>query len=464
MGVPSYLAGFDSASTMVMATGRVLHGEPFPALGNPPALKPLARATRWLPKGLRGKLFVGFGALETVSPRRLRGIDLEEASEWVAGSYPERAYQQVAVGSSSGALVYLNAALGMPWLPQTLLIPVRQRVHPDDPMSALEKGRGPGADFVATHPEVQLHHMHDAAQDRQMVRVLTYFRYKRRVLGPGYERFLIDRLAPGGTLLLSECTATWRTTAVGERHVYQHGALGGATQAEFHHGGERVEEYLETHDSPVRRWDGPTPDTTSPEAEWGFAPALRDDVVRLAREHGWRVRRLVFDHPDAISPMVADLYRWWYERRNIPARRLFVGSFAISAPWWVLRTGSVPYWMFFNEENSMRRLAEYLDDRQPFDDIVLSLFQNGVETIGQPPGEAWHEILDRARSGARYAGTELDEFPFDFAQFGKYDDAIQRLPARYPIPGPLSPGELDEFLDEAGDYPGVSWDEVQVRR
>lgn len=458
MGVPSYLAGFDSASAMVMATGRVLHGEPFTALGNPPALKPLARATRWLPTSVRGKIFIAFGAIETVSPRRLDRIDLEEASDWVAQSYPERQYPQVAIGSSSGALVYLNAALGMAWLPQTFLIPVRQRVHPDDAAGALAKGRGPGGAFVEAHPEIQLHHMHDAAQDRQMVRVLTYFRYKRRTLGPGYERFLRERLAPGGTLLLSECTATWGTTAVGERHVFQHGALGGAREHEFHHGSDRVADYLEKHDSPLRSWDGPPPDTVSPEAEWGFAPALRDDVLRYAAEHGLRVRRLVFEEPDALSPLVADLYRWWYARRNIPAQRLFVGSFALNAPWWALRTGSVPYWMFFNEENSMRRLVEYLDSRPPFDDIALSLFQNGVETIGQPPGEEWHRVIDRARRDGGYIGTALEEFPFDFAQFGQYDDALRAMPARYPIPGPLSMAEFEEFLGQAGDYPGVSWE------
>jgi hypothetical protein len=103
MGVPKYLAGFDSASTAVMATGQVLNDKPFTALGNPPVLKPFARATRWLPKGLRGKIFVLFGALETISPRKLTGIDLEEASEWVADTYPERQYNHVAVGSTSGA-------------------------------------------------------------------------------------------------------------------------------------------------------------------------------------------------------------------------------------------------------------------------------------------------------------------------------------------------------------------------
>jgi hypothetical protein len=80
------------------------------------------------------------------------------------------------------------------------------------------------------------------------------------------------------------CRRSWHTTRVGERHVFQHGAVGGATEEEFHHGSERIAEYLERYHSPVRRWDGPEPDTESPEAEWGFEEAL--DPSPLVADHG----------------------------------------------------------------------------------------------------------------------------------------------------------------------------------
>jgi len=452
---PDFLAAFDSASTMLMSTSSALRGEPFVALGNPPALKPPVKGTSLLPHRAREAAFIASGALETVSERRMADLDLEEVSGWATGEYPERTYPAVAVGSSSGALVHLYAALGMPWLPQTFLVPVRQQVHPDDPSEALAKGREPGREFVEAHPDVQLHHMHDAAQDRLMVRALTYFRYKRLRLGRAYERFLREHLEPGGTILLAECRATWRTTRVGDRHVFQHGALGGATQEEFHLGGPRVAEYLARYDSPVRRWEGPQPDTETPEAEWGFADPLRDDVERFAAEHGYRVRRLEFDLPGSPSPLVADLYAWWYRRRRIPARRLVVSSFAVTEPYWTLRTGSVPYWMFFNEENSLAGLERYLDEREPPDDLLLALFQNGVETIGLPPVERWRAVLARARRSGRYAGTDLDDYPYDLAAYARYDERLQEWPARYPLPGHLTLDELDAFLDAHGTPEGV---------
>lgn len=303
--------------------------------------------------------------------------------------------------------------------------------------------------------------MHDANQDRLMVRALTYFRVKRRALGQAYERFLTERLAPGGTILISECRRTWRTTALGERHVFQHGAVGGATEQEFHRGSDRVAEYLARYRSPVRRWDGPEPDSVSPEAEWGFAPALREDIERFARERGFRVRRVVYDEPASLSPLVADLYRWWYRQRNIPAGRLFVESFVIVEPYWALRTGSVPFWMTFNTEESRAAVRDYLSDRE-FDQIILALFQNAVEPVGLPSVDEWHEVLSRARRAGWFAGLSPQDHPRDMGQLATYDDALRDLPARYPLPGPLTLADLDRFVDGAGGYRGVRFASVNT--
>jgi hypothetical protein len=461
MSPPNYIANFDSASAMALATAHFLSGEEFAALGQPKAMKPIAKRANLLPKKVREKGFIVSGALETISPRRVHRLDLEEVAEWLEDEYPAGPFPAVAVGSSSGALVHLYAALGIPWLPQTLLVPVRQRVHPDDPTAAMEKGRKYGRKMMDALPDFQLHHMHDANQDRLMVRALTYFRIKRRALGPGYERFLRERLQPGGTILVPECRRTWNTTRIGERHVFQHGALGGATEEEFHRGSERVEEYLERYDSPVRRWDGPEPDTVSPEAEWGFAPALLDDIERFADEHGYRVQRISFTEPEDPSPMVADLYRWWYAQRRIPANRLVITSFVVNMPYWTLRTGSVPFWMKFNMEPSAEAIERYLDASDPYDEIYLSLFQHGVEAVGLPPKERWQAILDRARVKGRTLGAELDEYPLDYPHFAKYEEALQaETPARYPIPAPLTLRDVERFLEEHPDRYAVELQEL----
>jgi pimeloyl-ACP methyl ester carboxylesterase len=61
------------------------------------------------------------------------------------GRWERRVHETaVAIGSSGGALTHLYAALGIPWLPQTLLLPVRQRgLPPDLPRRAAHADRRP---------------------------------------------------------------------------------------------------------------------------------------------------------------------------------------------------------------------------------------------------------------------------------------------------------------------------------
>jgi hypothetical protein len=401
---------------------------------------------------VRPLIYIWSGWGEAVPPRKLSQVSAERLSKWVVSEYPRRQYPAVAVGSSGGAITFPCAALQIPWLPQTFLIPVRRSgVHPDEPKADLAWAMEPARRLLDANPELQLHHMNDANQDRLMIQRMTYFRVKRRELGRTYEKYLREVLEPGGTILLVEGGLKWPSLQVGERHIFQHGALGGATPDEFHHGSERVADYLERYGSPYRRWDSPPRDIESPEAEWGFEPALRDDVERFARQHGYRVRRLVYEEPEHLSPLVADLYRWWYRQRRIESRRLFVSSFLITEPWWTLRTGSLPFWLTFNKEPSAEALEEYIDHAGPFDEIYLTVFSHGVDSVGLVPIDEWRRILRRARRTGRFIGVDEREYPCDFAVFIRYNTDAKTIPARYPLPGPLTLRQLDAFLDQAPD-------------
>ncbi|MEU4245367.1 hypothetical protein [Actinoplanes sp. NPDC026619] len=98
---------------------------------------------------------------------------------------------------------------------------------------------------------------------------------------------------------------------------------------EYRDGSPRVAAYLRRYHAPVQRWQPPAADTDAPEAEWGFAPGLRDDVAAFAARYGYRVLRLRFDQPEDLSPLVADLYRQWYRERGLTGRG---GHFAGVSP------------------------------------------------------------------------------------------------------------------------------------
>jgi hypothetical protein len=463
MKASGYVADFDSASAMLRALGRYLHRKDFPVLGTKPAgmvpaLKPLAAAINALPRRLREMVYIWSGWAEAIPPERLGAVRAEDISRWVVREYPQRPYPAAMIGSSNGAAVHLCAALGIPWLPQTVLIPVRRSgVHPDEPKADLAAAREPARTLLAGNPELQLHHMHDPNQDRLMIQRMTYFRVKRLRLGETYERFLERTLPAGATLFVLECQIAWPTNQVGERHFFQHGALGGLTPAEYEHGSERVADYLRRYGSHRRRWEYPPADAERPEAEWGFEPSLRDDIDRLARRRGYRIRRIVFQEPEDLSPLVADLYRWWYRQRRLPANRLLVESFIVMEPWWALRTGSVPFWMVFNKEPSAERVDRYLDSVEPYDEINMMLFSHGVESVGLVPIERWRRILERARRRGRFIGVDERAFPRDFAVFVRYYAELKKIPARYPLPAPLALSQFDAFLEEAADRYPVQW-------
>lgn len=463
MKASRYVVDFDSTAAHLRALADCLHGRDFAGPGPPlpaPIVEPLGASLNLLPRPFREQLYIWSGWREAIPPRRLGSVNSEEVAEWMVAQYPRRSYPAVMIGSSGGAAVHLCAALGIPLLPQTFLVAVRRSgVHPDDSRADLEFGRAPGAELLAENPDLQLHHMHDANQDRLMIQRMTYFRLKRLRLGAAFERFLRGHLQPGGTILLNECRQRWPTTRVAERHIFQHGAVGGASVEEMMNGSPRVREYLARYGSQRLRWDPPPPDAERPESEWGFAEELAEDVERFASRHGCRVRRLSYSDPEDLSPLVADLYRWWHGQRGHRPRRLLCGSFILIQPHAALRSPTVPWWSLFNVDRSASRIEAYLEDANGFDEIWMALFSHGVDSIGLAPIERWKQILGRARREGRFLGVDERRYPRDFAGLARYRLRLQRALAQETTPNtePLGLGDLDSFLSRRSRRHGVDW-------
>jgi hypothetical protein len=450
------VAAFDSATGMLRAVSRFLRGQDVPLLGElprrwEPAMSALLGTANRLPRRLAEKAYATSGWAEAVPASRVDEISSDELAEWIVEHYPRRRYPVVFIGSSGGSLVHLAAALGAPWLPQTLLIPVRRHGgHPDEPRECLRLSQTAGEALVAANPDLVLHHMHDANQDRLMIAGMSYFRVKWRRLPPAYRDFLRDCLAPGGTIVVAECGLRWPTTRIGERYVFQHGAVGGVTAEEARHGSPRIAEYLARYGSPHRRWDAPEPDGDSPEAEWGFEPALLPDLLDL----GARTVRLRYPEPGDLSPAIADLYRSWYRARGIPDDRLLAETFVVLEPWWALRTGSAPFWSVFNTEPSRQSLLSYLDDAEPYDEIRLMLFSHGVDSPGLATIDGWRDALARARRTGEFTGVDTRAYPRDFACLARAHRELTRIRHRYPMPDPMPLTDAEEFLAKR---PEISW-------
>jgi hypothetical protein len=430
------VAAFDSASAMLLATAAGLAGREFPRLGQGRLPAAAVRASALLPEPARKAAYSLAGGAGAVPADRLGDLDAEELAGWVTGHYGRRRYPAVAIGSSNGAAVHLWTALGIPWLPQTLLVSVRHRsADPDDARGALDFGARVAEPLLAANPRIAVHQMHDPNQDRLMVRWMSYLRLKRLALGAAYERFLTDRLAPGAPILLVRDRSSWPVTRVADRHVFQFGARGGASADEYHSGGPRVRAFLRGQGAGRDRWDPPEPDAEAPEAEWGLAPELAADVHRWAAAHGHPVRELVLDEPEDLSGPVADLHRRWFAERGLPADRLLIESFVLHDPVAALHAGRVPFWTVFPVELSLARTRDYLPGAPEYRDVAVLLFSHGVDSIGLARPERW-----RALPGAgRLLGVSERRFPADFPVFARYGRALRSDGPRHTLPGERLP-------------------------
>jgi hypothetical protein len=403
-----------------------------------------------LPAGARQWIYARSGILETIPERRLDSLAAEQVAAWLVGRYPAGASWPAAViGSPSGALTHLCAAVGMPFLPQGFLVPVRQRGrHVDDAEAEVRLGRTAAHRVLGRNPDLQLHQMQDPNQDRLMLAHIRYFRMKWRRVPEAYAAWLARTLPPGATLLVSDCRLRWPVTRLGERHVFQFGGHGGLPAEGYREPSATVADFLARNGATRRQWTPPDADEDAPEAEWGLTPEFLEDAAQLARRHGWRLQKLVFEEADDLSAPVADLHRQWYAGSSKPrGRRLVVGSFGMLDPWSVLDSGSVPFWLEFGVEPAAAKLEAYLDGAAPFDEILLTAFPHGIESIGLADGGRWEALVARARLDGRLVGIDARAYPRDLAAYLRFGTELAELPrSRGGERAPLTLADAERFL------------------
>lgn len=417
----------------------------------------LADAMTKLPEPARKKVFELAGRIEALRQSKISDIDVDAIDQWVVDEYsPQRTghhtYPAVLVGAVSGAAFFLAAALGIPYLPQTTLVAVNDgESDPDDPPAAMQRWAQTAAEIAENNRRVSVYHMHDPAQDRPMMKQAAFFRLKRSRLGPIYEQFLRDHLAPGGAIITLENTRTWKVTQTGHRSFFQFGCLGGLPEEEYTAGSQRVSDFLFAEGSNRRGWSGPAATGRAPDGEWGFDPALGGDVDRLAAESGWRRRRLVQNEPQDTSAFIAEFYRDWYRRLGWQDNRLLAQTYTLLDAADTLATGSVPFWNRFHMQPSFDVLSEYLESAPAYEEVLVSLFSHGVVSPGLVGVEQWEQLARRyALRRGEVIGVDPDTFPVDPGNPLRYKSALADAGPRRDLPKPLRVEDLDAFAERYG--------------
>lgn len=417
----------------------------------------LVHASRLLPEPIKVAAFSRAGAAEAISPKALADVKPDRFGRWVTESYGRRRFDAVAIGSSNGAVAHLCAAMEVPWLPQTFLVPVRRSADPDDCVSDYELATQEAGALLSAQPGLAIHQMHDPNQDRLMVRHIAYFRMKMRALVASYRRYLRQCLPPGGTILVVDDRIRWPVTRRGARHVYQHGAVGGIAPEEYEAGSPRVDRFLAEEDADVRAWEFPPVTEWVPEAEWGYDAALTADIRAFAAQHGYRVAHLSFESPESISPVVAEVYRDWYDGVAAPTTRLLVETFICTEPSWALATRTVPLWLTFGTEPSLDTFSKYLATGSGFEEILITLFSHGVRSAGYAAADRWLQVAAERGVRAELVDVDPDKWPVDFATLSTYADTLynRKPPGDFPPPLPLASAAA--AVNRFGSGAGVEW-------
>ena len=449
---PNFLAGHDSATGMVIALSEFLQNEKFKGVGSVPTNDLYSTLINNLPINFRKKIYKWSGGFKALSPSELKSKNLEGIDKWIYNLYPHRKYPAIAIGSANGALIHLCAAMGIPWLPQTFLVPVDKPNHldVDEPTSTMNWAQFLGDNILENNKDWQLHHMMDPNQDRLRANTIGYFRFKKLKLGIWYRRFLEQFLQHNGKIIVFDCNYEWPVHKMGQRHYFQFGGVGGLTPGEYYNGSPKITNFLYKKRSEKKNWEAPLPDEKKPEAEWGFESEILRDLEQWDNIKGIEKIKITFNHPQSVSDSVSEVYKKWYRDEEITPSRLLIDSFNVISPYLTIQKGCIPFWLVFNTTDSFTGLKNYMKEHR-YNEVYMMMLSPGKDCIGTINIEQWDSILKEALVKGKFIGTSSKEYPYDLGVYSRYSRELEKALPDITFPGLLNISKGLEWLKNSGD-------------
>ena len=362
---------------------------------------------------------------EAVPHEAADDIDADAVAEWITGHYRAAAYPAVLLGSPHGAVAHLAAALDAAWLPTTFTVALTwPGGSPGDWPGALAWGAGLVERITARNPGVTVRQVHDPLRAGPLCGTTVRLHLRWHDMPPAYERFLRDRVAPGGSSLLLRDLRTWPVTAVSPRHGFQLGSpVGGGEPLDYSAMNPDFTRIL--GDLGEARWPEPDPDTPLRYAERSGEPALGVELGRLAAETGRASHRALYARPEMLSACVADLVR----ARDGEAARCVVECGRLLDPWQAAAARFVPYWCESASRSAVEAAEWWLAGSAGFDAVTV---------LPEAPGHGGEEVATLAHWRS-------------LTSFGRRRAGLDRLAAsRYPML-PLSTSHASRVLGEAAE-------------
>ncbi|MDG5815135.1 hypothetical protein QA601_08600 [Chitinispirillales bacterium ANBcel5] len=437
-----YISQLDSSKTLLQALCTYFQGNAFPNAGITPVPNFLAGVVQFLPQWVRSQIYTYGGWWEGIDKKKLSQVQSQDITRWALDHYPGSCYGGLMLGSSNGAAIHLAAALKTPWLPQTVMIPVRRRCHPDDVWGDKEWGEKVRKVITENNRDLAVYQAHDPIQDRLLMKRVSLFRLKQLQLHPPVYHFLNTKVLSDSPVITIECNHKWPLYTSSERSFFQVGGFGDVRPREYIKGSRRVGHFLRENNSGLSLWTNRGPDTTGPEAEWGFQKSILESIRKIKNR---TLIRVIFRDPEDLSPFVADLYSFWYGKYGYPeTSQIIAESFCLLEPFLAERYRLLPFWMAFNTSVSLRSLSGYVKKRT-INRILTLLFAPGVKGIGAVSVDQWYEQLISLGAEVYFPGTKKQLYPCDPGFVLRYHDQLKKLLSARPHP-PLPKLQPDEML------------------
>jgi len=324
----------------------------------------------------------------------------------------------ILIGSPNGGIAHLAALLHAPFLTTSFGLTFRRPpIEADDLETYYEAGRALAETLLAQSEgesfEVISHY--DALHDRSLVKFVNFIRIKLLALPESYREFILDNLAPGGKLILVNCSYCWPQYRIAEWSFLQVGGLGGISP----------EAYLE-------RWPLDLPVEVRRESEWGCPEAFVAAAKGFAAQHDIEVLELEFDHPKEYSLLA---YNAYLASDGAQQDEILFDCFNHQNPRTNIETGIPGLWLPFNTEDGLTFAGEFLEGRT-FDRIYFTLLPSFAGSPDTARLNDWIELLSW-HGELELLGLDPRTFPADPLAPFRFASDMKDLRQRYKLPTAL---------------------------
>lgn len=450
-----YIERLDSSAAQTRALAAALHGKHFDPFGYNLAQRSVLRLFPLVPNEIIPPAITLAAGIIGIPQSAARQVRTDGMTADVAALYPQKKYKTILVGATNGAVSHIGSIMNAPFLTTHFLLCFRHFKNADDVYAAARVGRKLAVEITKNNPDLNVVIHFDPVHDRPVVAFITHLRPKLRNLSAEYRRFIDTRLAPGGTIILVNCSFPWLQYRMRDRITFQIGGLGGIPDSAFVIGNEEVDEYLGARGSLLRGgWrlkNSPHRLEIHPESEWGLLPEFAESVRKFAASRGVKLISLNADHPEKYSELAFETHR---EASRIDGKEplyVFADCFNQLDPLANINSRILPLWLPYYDQSSYDLAARLLNKLPPGVNTMLTMHPSFASPSDMVPLQRWIDLFT-LDSPPKLFGVNKQKFPFDISYLYDFGPELRRFSRKHndPVRARVSPEQIIQIARRIG--------------